>query len=257
MKDCEPLTFGWHLLEVAHQLPVGQFMGVLHFFPEYPMTTTKQLQVLELAADATISQAKYPLPSNILPAEWAERAEKDGAELVIVSTPAPETLDKKATKLIHKTLNWFRFNNQRYDLRPIPGEENLYVGEVDRGVIMLGIDRHGKVHDLKREAVLRGERVVSPYTTRMLAGRLFPGIELALVTVPTQLTEEEIFKVQNKMASLTWDGKKLRMVGGTGSAKKWSFLFCSRILGRQPGKAIPTLARGGNFVFRHSGVGVQ
>src|ERR1017187_5887100 len=184
-------------------------MGLL-CFSETPMS--KQLLHLTIELDGSVRKAQDHAPLSVLDQQWQERYEK-GAELAIISAPAPE--DDKQRKLVNKTINRCMFNGQRYALWPLSGETNLYVGEVDPGVLMLRIDRNGKVHDQKKEAAARGERLTSPYATRMLAGRLFPGIELALVQVPGRMTEIEEFSVRDTLAALVWKGRRYRLVGAT------------------------------------------
>ena len=183
---------------------------------------SKQLLHLTIELDGSVRKAQDHAPLSVLDQQWQERYEK-GAELAIISAPAPE--DDKQRKLVNKTINRCMFNGQRYALWPLSGETNLYVGEVDPGVLMLRIDRNGKVHDQKKEAAARGERLTSPYATRMLAGRLFPGIELALVQVPGRMTEIEEFSVRDTLAALVWKGRRYRLVGATGGAKDGKFYF--------------------------------
>ena len=186
---------------------------------------TKKLYHLAIEADGSIREAQDRAPLSVLGQQWQERYEQ-GAELAIISAPAPN--NDKQRKLVNKTINRFMFKGQRYALWPLSSAANLYVGEVDRGILMLRIDRNGKVQDQKKEATSKGERLTSPYATRMLAGRLFPGIELALVQVPGRMTEEEELRVKNTMAALYWQGRRYRLVGATGGAKDGKFYFAEQ-----------------------------
>jgi hypothetical protein len=177
---------------------------------------------LAIEADGSICEA---IDSHlcVLPQQWQERYE-NGIELVIVSVPVPE--DNKQKKQINKVLNRFMFNGQRYALSAIPGETNLYVGEVDPGILMLRVEgKSGRVFDQKAEAEKRGEHLNSPYSTRMVAGRLFPGIKLAQVKVPDNMNEEEEAVVRTSMARITWNGVRYGLVGGTGGAKDGKFYY--------------------------------
>jgi hypothetical protein len=185
----------------------------------------KQPKYLQIELDGSITECKNPTPLTVLNQQWLARIE-NGDELAIVTIPATNTAKQK--KLVTKTVNRCMYRGNRYALWPVPNTDNMFVGSVDPGILMLRIDGKGKVHDQKREAKSRGEHISSPFSTRMLAGRLFPGIELALVQVPTRMTDEESFRIKNTMANLLFEGKRYRLVGATGGAKDGKFYFCEQ-----------------------------
>jgi hypothetical protein len=183
---------------------------------------SKKLIYLSIESDGSIRENEDRTPLHVLSQQWQERREQ-GSELAIISAPTPA--DSKQKKQIHKTLNRFVFNGQRYAVSLLPGETNLYVGEVDPGILMLRIGRDGRVHNQKKEAAGNGEKLNSPYSTRMVGGRLFPGARIAQVKVPDRMTEEEEFAVRNTLANLEWEGRRYAIAGGTGGAKDGKF-YC-------------------------------
>jgi hypothetical protein len=194
---------------------------------------SKKLIYLSIESDGSIRETQDHSPLSVLDQQWQARYEK-GAELAIISVPTPA--DNKQKKLIDKTLNRFMFKQQRYALALLSGHTNLYVGEVDPGILMLRIGRDGQAHDQKKEAEANREKLNSPYSTRMLVGRLFPGVRLAQVKVPTRLSDDEKLCIQNTMDSLVWDGVPYAIIGGTGGAKDGKFYFAERAYSGAIGK---------------------
>jgi hypothetical protein len=86
-------------------------------------------------------------------------------------------------------------------------------------ILELGIDASGNVthkqSKLGRKDTLQGK----------LLGQLYPGIRVARVSVPYELTPYEQSVVENRMASLEFGGVKYRLVGASGSAKDGKFYF--------------------------------
>jgi hypothetical protein len=81
----------------------------------------------------------------------------------------------------------------------------------------LEIDRNGRIaprlHDLE------------PLKNTLLSV-LYPGIEVASVSVPTEpLDDFEEAQVENALARLVWNGIHYKLVGASGSAKKGKFYF--------------------------------
>ena len=58
-----------------------------------------------------------------------------------------------------------------------------------------------------------------------LLGQIYPGIQVARVSVPYELTPYEQSVVENRMAKLEFGGVEYRLVGASGSAKDGKFYF--------------------------------
>jgi hypothetical protein len=58
-----------------------------------------------------------------------------------------------------------------------------------------------------------------------LLAQLYPGIRVARVSVPTELTPYEQSVVENRMAQLSFGGVEYKLVGASGSAKDGKFYF--------------------------------
>jgi hypothetical protein len=188
---------------------------------------SKKLIYFSIESDGSICETQDHSPLGVLDQQWQARLDK-GAELAIISSPTPA--DSKQKKSIQKTLNRFTVKksdgtSNRYALRLISGQTNLYVGEVDPGILMIRISSDGILHDQKKEAEANKEKLNSPYSTRMVLGRLFPGIHLMQVKVPTRMSEEEKLCIQNTMEHLVWEGVRYVCIGGTGGAKDGKFYF--------------------------------
>jgi len=102
------------------------------------------------------------------------RRYEQGAELAIISAPAPITISSGSSSTDHQQV--YVQGTAVCLFGRSPSAANLYVGEVDRGILMLRIDRNGKVHDQKKEATSKGERLTSPYATRMLQAAFSPAL---------------------------------------------------------------------------------
>lgn len=184
---------------------------------------SKNMISLAITPTGMVGENPNPVPFNELPDYWKAQFEQ-GLELAYVTAPVPE--NPKQKRAIAKATNRCVFQGKRFNLNRISKTSPVYVGVVDPGIEMIMITRNGKVRDLKKIAQSKGERIQAPYSTRMLAGRLFPGVELAQVQVPLNMTEDEQLRVLNKMANLYFHGSLWRAVGGTGSTKNGHFIFC-------------------------------
>ncbi len=124
-----------------------------------------------------------------------------------------------------RTLDRFSWEGKRYAYHAI--DATTYLAEVDMGFVMLKIDRKGKVSQMMDPA--RPDRPArGPLATRTIAGRRYPGIRLAQVTVPTRMTEDEQSIVRNAMKCITWNGKRYVQVLGTGGIKNGQFIFAEQ-----------------------------
>ena len=89
----------------------------------------------------------------------------------------------------------------------------------DRLILELRIDASGEVTrkptKLGRKDTLEGK----------LLGQIYPGIRVARVSVPYELTPYEQSVVENRMASLHYGGVEYKLVGASGSAKDGKFYF--------------------------------
>jgi hypothetical protein len=121
-----------------------------------------------------------------------------------------------------RALDRFQCEGKRYAHHAI--DSTTYLAEVDMGFLMLKIDRKGKVSQAMDpahpEKPARG-----PFTTRTIAGRRYPGIRFAQVTVPTRMTEEEKSCVRNAMKCVVWGGRRYVEVLGTGGLKNGQIIF--------------------------------
>ena len=88
-----------------------------------------------------------------------------------------------------------------------------------RLILELRIDASGEVTRkptrLGRKDTLEGK----------LLGQLYPGIRVARVSVPYELTPYEQSVVENRMASLHYGGVEYKLVGASSSAKDGKFYF--------------------------------
>jgi hypothetical protein len=86
-------------------------------------------------------------------------------------------------------------------------------------ILELKIDSSGNVTRKKtklgRKDTLEGK----------LLGQIYPGIRVARVSVPFELTSYEQSVVENRMANLRYGGEKFELVGASGSAKEGKFYF--------------------------------
>ena len=89
-------------------------------------------------------------------------------------------------------------------------------------ILELRIDASGEVTrkptKLGRKDTLEGK----------LLGQLYPGIRVARVSVPYELTPYEQSVVENRMASLHYGGVEYKLVGASGSAKDGKFYFVDK-----------------------------
>jgi hypothetical protein len=86
-------------------------------------------------------------------------------------------------------------------------------------ILELKIDANGKV---TRKATKLGRK--DTLEGKLLA-QLYPGIRVARVTVPSELTPYEQSVVENSMAQLNWGEVEYKLVGASGSAKDGKFYF--------------------------------
>lgn len=94
-----------------------------------------------------------------------------------------------------------------------------HAAEDPRLVIELKVDAAGEV---TRKATKLGRR--DTLEGKLLA-QLYPGIRVARVTVPSELTDYEQSVVENRMANLVYGGVVYKLVGASGSAKDGKFYF--------------------------------
>jgi hypothetical protein len=89
-------------------------------------------------------------------------------------------------------------------------------------ILELKIDATGevtrKVPKLGRQDTLEGK----------LLSRLYPGIRVARVNVPSELTPYEQSVVEDRMAHLVFGGVEYKLVGASGSAKEGKFYFVNQ-----------------------------
>ena len=89
-------------------------------------------------------------------------------------------------------------------------------------ILELRIDASGEVTrkptKLGRKDTLEGK----------LLGQLYPGIRVARVSVPYELTPYEQSVVENRMASVHYGGVEYKLVGASGSAKDGKFYFVDK-----------------------------
>jgi len=92
----------------------------------------------------------------------------------------------------------------------------------ERLILELRIDASGEVTrkptKLGRKDTLEGK----------LLGQLYPGIRVARVSVPHDLTPYEESVVENRMASLSNGGIEYKLVGGSSATKKGVFYFVDK-----------------------------
>ena len=86
-------------------------------------------------------------------------------------------------------------------------------------ILELKIDASGEV---TRKAIKLGRK--DTLEGKLLA-QLYPGIQVARVSVPTELTPYEQSVVENRMAQLNFGGVEYKLVGASGSAKDGKFYF--------------------------------
>jgi len=88
-----------------------------------------------------------------------------------------------------------------------------------RLILELSIDAQGEVtrkpSQLGRKDTLEGK----------LLAEIYPGIQVARVSVPHELTPYEQSVVENRMAKLIYGGVEYRLVGASNSAKDGKFYF--------------------------------
>lgn len=123
---------------------------------------------------------------------------------------------------VSRSLDRFQWEGKRYAHHAM--DATTYLAEVDMGFTMLKIDRKGKVSQMMDAA--RPDRPArGPLATRTIAGRRYPGIRLAQVTVPTRMTDEEQSVVRNAMKCILWNGRRYVQVLGTGGVKNGQFIY--------------------------------
>lgn len=87
-------------------------------------------------------------------------------------------------------------------------------------IVMLDVSKDGKITE--RLAGVGQEN----FLDNTLLGTLYPGIKVALVTVPTEILEyAEAAAVTDKLVSVEHEGVTYRMVGASGSAKNGKYYF--------------------------------
>ena len=86
-------------------------------------------------------------------------------------------------------------------------------------ILELKIDASGEV---TRKAIKLGRK--DTLEGKLLA-QLYPGIQVARVSVPAELTPYEQSVVENRMAQLNFGGVEYKLVGASGSAKDGKFYF--------------------------------
>ena len=86
-------------------------------------------------------------------------------------------------------------------------------------ILELKIDASGEV---TRKAIKLGRK--DTLEGKLLA-QLYPGIRVARVSVPAELTPYEQSVVENRMAQLSFGGVEYKLVGASGSAKDGKFYF--------------------------------
>ena len=91
-----------------------------------------------------------------------------------------------------------------------------------RLILELRIDASGEV---TRKPTKLGRK--DPLEGKLL-GQLYPGIRVARVSVPYELTPYEQSVVENRMASLHYGGVEYKLVGASGSAKDGKFYFVDK-----------------------------
>jgi hypothetical protein len=94
-------------------------------------------------------------------------------------------------------------------------------------ILELRIDERGEV---TRKATKLGRR--DTLEGKLLA-QLYPGIQIARVTVPSELTPYEQSVVENRMANLRYGEVEYKLVGASGSAKDGKFYFVDQEHSRQ------------------------
>lgn len=87
-------------------------------------------------------------------------------------------------------------------------------------ILALEIDTKGEV---KRRVDLKQDM----WLDNSLLEAMYPGIRMALVSVPSNMEPEEQVLVVNTMANLSYDGTLFKLVGASGSAKNGKFYFSS------------------------------
>jgi hypothetical protein len=94
-------------------------------------------------------------------------------------------------------------------------------GKKTNRIIMLDVAKDGSISE--RVAGVGQEN----WLDTTLLGTLYPGIHLALVSVPTEILEyAEGAAVSDRLMAIDHDGIRYRMVGASGSAKNGKFYFC-------------------------------
>jgi hypothetical protein len=97
----------------------------------------------------------------------------------------------------------------------------------ERLILELNIDTSGEVtrkqSRLGRKDTLEGK----------LLAQLYPGIQVARVNVPHELTPYEQSVVENSMANVVYGGVKYKLVGASGSAKDGKFYFVDEAHAKQ------------------------
>lgn len=86
-------------------------------------------------------------------------------------------------------------------------------------ILELAIDAHGKVTrkqpEIGRQDTLEGK----------LLSQIYPGIQVARVSVPTELEAYEQTLVEGRMANLIYEGVQYKLAGASGAAKDGKFYF--------------------------------
>ena len=88
------------------------------------------------------------------------------------------------------------------------------------GILMLDMDKAGNITE-RTKSVVQDE-----WLTGTVLGECYPGIKVALLTVPTDAVEwGERAAVMDRMCSIAHDGITYRLVGASGSAKNGKFYY--------------------------------
>ena len=92
--------------------------------------------------------------------------------------------------------------------------------KIANGIVMLDMDKEGNITE-RTKSVTTDE-----WLDGTVLGEKYPGIEVALLSVPTDAVEwGEKAIVQDRMCSLQWEGVSYRLVGASGSAKNGKFYY--------------------------------
>lgn len=163
-----------------------------------------------------------------------------------------------ARVFVHKALTSFKVSGKRYACTAF--DSNLYLAEVDPGMLVLKIDRKGKI-TREMDPAKPNRFAVGPYVTNTLLGRRYPGIKLAQVKLPKRLGKSQQDTVRNSAMSITWDGQPYRLALATGSLKNGELVAVEEKYGRDLNRrfdATPEVALGyGGIVANECRLGLS